>query len=646
MAKVTLTDITSGYGTPTKYNDNNASLEAAIENTLSRDGTSPNEMEAALDMNSNRIINLPAPENHSDAARLQDVEDSIGNQATAVLTSISDSGGFYDGTNVEGALQEIGRFDFDDSRVRTAAEISAGVTPTNKAYAPYNLLRYGADPTGAANSNTAFSNWKLACDAADSEGVIPEGTYAITTNIELPNKTRCYGNITGTSEVRYTNQDYGWVTGVQCQKFLVKGAFRSKFTDIQATAYLNVSGNTGGHGVFWCNFFNCDTPSCTLDSTDWAVNLNTFTSCILRYLHLVGVPSSSGHEINANCFISCDFTNNSLPNYGILQEDTARKANFLINSYFEAGSTVQGNFHVLGHTYDGTGTLMTDRFTHILGSMGANQRDARDMLSLQLHNEARGGSWDWLDSSGKPVCLSTGGSVSGVSVATDATEPCGIGKAYQATLGGADAQFQIVVQPSNIGNQAAVVFYKSTSNFIAVSANGTAIDVTPVVIDSTNNWKMLRIEYASNTATPSTIQLIAQTGTPSGSPVFSIGGIFAGAQKAIVYPQKNDEYSSRSFGSDSHRAAVGATEIQAGQVTQTSTATNPIDISITFPQQYTTAAPRVTYSIEDDASGNYTNITSHAIKASTLTTSGFTVRVNHSGNFSGRINWIAVGNRL
>lgn len=68
MAKLTLNDITTGYGSETRYNANNDLIEAALENTLSRDGTSPNTMGASLDMNSNSIINLPSPTGAGHAA--------------------------------------------------------------------------------------------------------------------------------------------------------------------------------------------------------------------------------------------------------------------------------------------------------------------------------------------------------------------------------------------------------------------------------------------------------------------------------------------------------------------------------------------------------------------------------------------------
>lgn len=54
-------------------NANNVLITTAIDNTLSRDGTSPNQMGSTLDMNSNQIINLPAPKTINSPARLVDV---------------------------------------------------------------------------------------------------------------------------------------------------------------------------------------------------------------------------------------------------------------------------------------------------------------------------------------------------------------------------------------------------------------------------------------------------------------------------------------------------------------------------------------------------------------------------------------------
>jgi hypothetical protein len=66
--KVTLTTLTSRYGSIDALNANFDALADAIENSLSRDGTGPNALEANVDANSYRIINLPAPVANSDAA--------------------------------------------------------------------------------------------------------------------------------------------------------------------------------------------------------------------------------------------------------------------------------------------------------------------------------------------------------------------------------------------------------------------------------------------------------------------------------------------------------------------------------------------------------------------------------------------------
>lgn len=77
MPKLTLTDLTSlenQSAAIAAVNANNALIEAAIENTLSRDGTTPNTIGANLDMNSFRITNLAAPVGDNDAVRYIDIQ--------------------------------------------------------------------------------------------------------------------------------------------------------------------------------------------------------------------------------------------------------------------------------------------------------------------------------------------------------------------------------------------------------------------------------------------------------------------------------------------------------------------------------------------------------------------------------------------
>ena len=58
MPKLSLNNIASGFATNSALNANFDAIEAAVENTLSRDGSTPNHMLSSLDMNSHSIHNL------------------------------------------------------------------------------------------------------------------------------------------------------------------------------------------------------------------------------------------------------------------------------------------------------------------------------------------------------------------------------------------------------------------------------------------------------------------------------------------------------------------------------------------------------------------------------------------------------------
>ena len=65
---------------------------------------------------------------------------------------------------------------------RTAAEIAAGVTPTNYQYQQGNVLRYGADATGVASSYTAFVNAVAVCSGTGIAITVPAGQFNLPTS--------------------------------------------------------------------------------------------------------------------------------------------------------------------------------------------------------------------------------------------------------------------------------------------------------------------------------------------------------------------------------------------------------------------------------------------------------------------------------
>lgn len=81
MSKITLNHVGSlidATTAKTTINNNSDTIETAFDNTLSLDGTAPNQMGSELDMNSHQVLNLPTPATANSPLRLQDLSDFIG----------------------------------------------------------------------------------------------------------------------------------------------------------------------------------------------------------------------------------------------------------------------------------------------------------------------------------------------------------------------------------------------------------------------------------------------------------------------------------------------------------------------------------------------------------------------------------------
>ncbi len=141
MTKVTLADVANLIDATTAantINSNSAATVAAIENTLSRDGTAPNKMEAPIDMDSNRIVNLPEPITLQEPLRLQDLEDFVGGSLT--IESIPPGG------TANQVLTKVTGTDFD-------------VTWTNPGAVSGNSVTTVADITALKAVDTTTFQW-------------------------------------------------------------------------------------------------------------------------------------------------------------------------------------------------------------------------------------------------------------------------------------------------------------------------------------------------------------------------------------------------------------------------------------------------------------------------------------------------------
>lgn len=82
---------------------------------------------------------------------------------------------------------------------RTQAEITAAVMPTNFSYPPGNVLRYGADSTGAVDSSAAFLQARQVATQGGIELAIPGGTYKISSTLQwgfASLRVKAYGKVT------------------------------------------------------------------------------------------------------------------------------------------------------------------------------------------------------------------------------------------------------------------------------------------------------------------------------------------------------------------------------------------------------------------------------------------------------------------
>lgn len=76
MPKVTLPRLTSGYLDADVLNAALAAIEAAFDNTLSRDGDVPNQMTGDLDLNGKRLLNIPTATTDNEPVTLAQLRSS------------------------------------------------------------------------------------------------------------------------------------------------------------------------------------------------------------------------------------------------------------------------------------------------------------------------------------------------------------------------------------------------------------------------------------------------------------------------------------------------------------------------------------------------------------------------------------------
>lgn len=232
--KLTLADvsnlqaITSAAAT---INANSQAIENAIENTLSRDGTSPNQMGSDFDMNGHAILNLPAPVDPTSPVRLMDIPTSGSPVGTGTVTSVG--------------LSLPDDFSVTGSPVTTLGTLAA--TWANGTTGTGSIVR-STSPTITSPTLTAPILGSATATSINKVTVTPPATGSTLTiadaqTLSVPTSATVSGTNTGDQTITLT----GDVTGSGTGSFAATiGANKVTNAQLAQAAAYTIKGNATG----------------------------------------------------------------------------------------------------------------------------------------------------------------------------------------------------------------------------------------------------------------------------------------------------------------------------------------------------------------------------------------------------------------
>lgn len=191
MAKLTTSPIGSfTQAAITTINDNMDAIEAAVENTLSRDGTSPNQMGADIDLNGNDLLNVNTLD--ADAIVLAGEvlipTDINAGTAQAILDAIKTVDGAGSGLDADLLDGQHGAYYLARANhTGTQASTTVTYTPTwtsaisrslqTRLMEQMSVKDFGAVGDGVTNDTAAIALAETARAAVGGELVFPPGLY-------------------------------------------------------------------------------------------------------------------------------------------------------------------------------------------------------------------------------------------------------------------------------------------------------------------------------------------------------------------------------------------------------------------------------------------------------------------------------------
>ena len=190
----------------------------------------------------------------------------------------------------------------------SASETAASVIPTALQYIWGNVLRYGADPTGTADSTTAINNALL----SNASVYIPSGTYLISASLNVQSNQTVHGD-GSQSIITCAN---GAITNFSLSS-ITRAFIRDLKISVTGTGFVGEAA-----GIYLLNATYCVIESVEMVGCNWsgvwmdaASNYNTVRKC---YFHGFSEPAGSGGDVR---IYSAHGAGTTAPAYNIIEDN-------------------------------------------------------------------------------------------------------------------------------------------------------------------------------------------------------------------------------------------------------------------------------------------------------------------------------------
>lgn len=314
--KITLASVsTVDPSIVTTINNNNALITTAINNTLSRDGTSPNTMAADLDLNGYHILNLPAPAGNTSPVRQADLT------TNSVLS--------FGQTSTKIGLTPV-------AGTASTAMHSDSVLAIDQSIAP---TWTGAHTFSSGALTVGDSIQRLTSGGTTTLTMPASGTVVSTTDTQtLTNKTLT-SPVTNTPTINSPTITGGALVSTTINNAIIGGTTPAagSFTTVSGSTSILSSGSSGGVG------YKTGAGTAVTQGTNKATGVTANT--------VTGQITTSGSTLSANGAIAFVITNSSIA------------VNDVILLNIQSGATSGGYTYHISNVSSGAATVQLKNMT-------------------------------------------------------------------------------------------------------------------------------------------------------------------------------------------------------------------------------------------------------------------------------------------